>query len=342
MTHVSLRQIAEKAGCSRSTVSYALRNSPKISAELRDRVLHVASELGWVPDAELAKQMSLIRQTLIKDDLPHLAIVVNKAKRNLAVEHAPRRQLEGAYQYAQRMGYHVDIFNIDDSPLSAKRLRGILVTRGIQGIIFISGLRPEMPEEILDIGEDFACAVVAVRFPKEPYHALMNDYVGAGRMCLNQLTKLGYKRIGLVVPRGVDVPLGNGYSGGFACGYLDLPEEARIPILRIGQDETNIREKYFPELEAWLEEQKPDAVVSTDAYTLFHYRDNVLKEHRFDVFSADVDPDSPVGGINLRQRRLGHAAVDVVVAQLHRGEHGIPDVQKLVQVGAIWQPPQEQ
>lgn len=112
MPRVTLREIAEKAGCSRSTVSYALRNSPNISRGLRDKIIGVAEGLGWTPDAELARQMSLVRQTLVKTDLPHLAIVINKPKRHLERELAPTHQLSGAVAYAERMGYKADIFNL--------------------------------------------------------------------------------------------------------------------------------------------------------------------------------------------------------------------------------------
>jgi hypothetical protein len=38
----------------------------------------------------------------------------------------------------------------------------------------------------------------------------------------------------------------------------------------------------------------------------------------------------------MRQRRVGEAAVDVVVAQLHRGQSGLPEVPRSINIGAVW------
>ena len=53
--------IAYRVGCGRSTVSYGLRNNPNISQDMRDNVMQVAWELGWRPDAELGRQMEVVR-----------------------------------------------------------------------------------------------------------------------------------------------------------------------------------------------------------------------------------------------------------------------------------------
>jgi transcriptional regulator with XRE-family HTH domain len=48
---MSLRRIAAEAGVSPSTVSLALRQSPKIPAGTRARILKIAKRLGYRPEA---------------------------------------------------------------------------------------------------------------------------------------------------------------------------------------------------------------------------------------------------------------------------------------------------
>jgi len=45
-----IKDIAKKAGCSISTVSYALNGSPKVTEETRARILQIAKELEYVPN----------------------------------------------------------------------------------------------------------------------------------------------------------------------------------------------------------------------------------------------------------------------------------------------------
>ncbi|HLU21204.1 MAG TPA: LacI family DNA-binding transcriptional regulator, partial [Bacillaceae bacterium] len=48
---VSIKDIAKQAGVAISTVSYALNGSPKVTEETRAKILAVAKELNYVPNA---------------------------------------------------------------------------------------------------------------------------------------------------------------------------------------------------------------------------------------------------------------------------------------------------
>ena len=58
-----IKDIAKIAGCSISTVSYALNGSPKVTEETRARILQIAEELEYVPNG--AARMLRARETKI-------------------------------------------------------------------------------------------------------------------------------------------------------------------------------------------------------------------------------------------------------------------------------------
>ncbi|MDA1068643.1 MAG: LacI family DNA-binding transcriptional regulator [Verrucomicrobia bacterium] len=53
--------IAKKAGVAKSTVSLALRNSPKLLEQTRSRIQKIAQELGYKPNPLVSAQMAHIR-----------------------------------------------------------------------------------------------------------------------------------------------------------------------------------------------------------------------------------------------------------------------------------------
>src|SRR5688572_33380851 len=59
---MTLKQIALRAHVSRATVSYALRNHPKIPRETREHIQTVARALGYRPNPRVAGLMAHIRR----------------------------------------------------------------------------------------------------------------------------------------------------------------------------------------------------------------------------------------------------------------------------------------
>ncbi|MFB9326136.1 LacI family DNA-binding transcriptional regulator [Paenibacillus aurantiacus] len=67
---VSIKDIAKHAGVSISTVSYALNGSPKVTPETTSRILAIAKELNYIPNAaarQLKKQESRIIGAFLTD-----------------------------------------------------------------------------------------------------------------------------------------------------------------------------------------------------------------------------------------------------------------------------------
>jgi DNA-binding LacI/PurR family transcriptional regulator len=70
MNPLTLDEIATLAGVSRSTVSRAINNQPRVSAEVRERVQHIMACTGYAPNT--AAQLSAQRR------LPIIAVTVTE------------------------------------------------------------------------------------------------------------------------------------------------------------------------------------------------------------------------------------------------------------------------
>lgn len=329
MPKVTLRHIAERIGCSRSTVSYALRNSPGVSKDTRDRVLAIASEMGWKPNAELNLQMATIRKVTTSKRSPTIAIIINMSAEELKGHKAPGLQMEGAKARAKELGFAVDEFNLADNPLSPKRLKGILKARGIDGIVFMGTIVPEMPEEVLRVGTDFTCAVSGIRYPSLPFHVTVPDFLAAGRSTILEILAQGFKRPGVIISATTDRELNWGFSGGVFTGLMEVTKADRLPILFIEYEEPPGRTM------DWLNEHRPDSIVTLDTA----HTKGVLQGADMDLpcFSLDWYPNHDVrGGMDLMQYDVGKAAVDLVVDQLSQGESGLPTTQHCLNIEGIW------
>jgi LacI family transcriptional regulator len=71
MSKLTLDEIAALAGVSRSTVSRAINNQPRVSAEVRERVQHIMATTGYAPNTA-AQLLAQQRR------LPLIAVVINE------------------------------------------------------------------------------------------------------------------------------------------------------------------------------------------------------------------------------------------------------------------------
>src|SRR5512143_3219137 len=70
MSKLTLEEIATLAGVSRSTVSRAINNQPRVSAQVRERVQHIMACTGYSPNTAA--------QLLAQRRLPIIAVVVTE------------------------------------------------------------------------------------------------------------------------------------------------------------------------------------------------------------------------------------------------------------------------
>lgn len=331
----SLSVIARETGLSRMAVSLALRGRPGVSAATRERVAGVAAKLGHVPDPEVSKLMSRIRAGRPAEAGLCLALLTQGptagAWRKSVTE---TRYVEGARERAAKYGYRLDEFWLNEPGLSEERLSRILWSRGIEGVVVApvqDRIKPGEPRKLeLDFSL-FAAVEISETVEDPDLDRAIHDQYTSMLKALASLGACGYERIGLVL----DIALDARTNGKWTAAYLRQRERSSprwpSPLLLAGQDQAAFKK--------WFERSSPDAVVSVDGLGLRLLEADGKKIPRQTAYaSLDVDgePRSGISGIDQNSRIVGGAAIDMVVAMIHRGQRGVPAHPVRTEVEGTW------
>ncbi|QZT36750.1 LacI family transcriptional regulator [Halosquirtibacter xylanolyticus] len=120
--NITIHDIAKKLGISSSTVSRALNNNSRISDKTKAKVLELANELGYKPNAA-ATALRMKRTKTI-------GLIIPKINRHFFSD-----AINGVEKYAKSKGYNVIITQSNESEAQEKECIQTLLHAGVDGII---------------------------------------------------------------------------------------------------------------------------------------------------------------------------------------------------------------
>lgn len=185
MGRVTIRDVAERAGVSRQTVSRAINNAPGIDPETRQRVLAVARDLGYRP-SNLARGLKTNRTCTIGLVVPDIA---NPFFADLA---------RGASEVAYGAGYSVLLCNTEERPEREWDTLRMLEAHRVDGLLLASSRLS--PAQLGEVAAANAPLVLVNR--RHPVHpgvgcVLVNDALAA-ETATEHLLARGHRRIGFL------------------------------------------------------------------------------------------------------------------------------------------------
>ena len=186
---ITAKDVAAQAGVSRTTVSYVLNNveAANISEETRQRVLSVAEELGYVPDAAAQALASGRTQTI------GLMLPTSQPHPRASTSHY--RIIEGLLEIVQQFGVRLLVDSVQKTQNSDTYLN-LARNKRIDGII-LSDLRVD-DEALSKLVNDTFPIVLLGRLPGVKVSSVEFDNRGGARSAVNHLIAQGHTRIGLI------------------------------------------------------------------------------------------------------------------------------------------------
>lgn len=325
----TIREIAARTGLSKSAVSLALREHPRIPAATRERVLVAARALGYQPNPVFAQIMRAVRATGPVQTKAIIGILHGFA------EAQPGRTIPyhaewvaGARERAERLGYVVDELWMSQPGLSTRRLSHIIRARGIHAVM----IAPLPERRSVDLDWDHFSAVTAGYSLVEPrLSRVVPNHQQAMLVCLRQLASRGYRRVGLLMDGRLDPLARFNLTAPFLWYQRQLPRVTPLPPVEftLGSRGAFVR---------WLRRHRPEAVIAVGRFFVDWIRAEKIEvpaELGVVCTSSTVAPPG-FCCIDQQPRKLGEAAVDLLIGQMNRGDYGRPSNPKTVFTDVAW------
>ena len=326
-TPITQRDVAHACGLHPSTVCLALKNSPSIPAETRQRVQAVASALGYQPNVA-ARNLALLRTERKPAASLPLAWINQEIRRDHWRSDAEARAyFEGARRRAEEAGYHLEEIWTREPGMSAARIVHILHARGVEGVIFPA--HRSFDFSLLDSGwGEFAMVGCNDHRLSEWLDVVCPDDHRNTQTALRALHARGFNRIGLVLTSHFDAATAGLVHGAFLRDQAQLSPAERVPVLFAPE---NAAADVMAE---WIHEHAPDAVVSSAAFAGGEW--NARGELEVPLALLRGDGAGCDAWIDARPREIAAAAVDCVVEKIRRFDKGPREATRVQVINGLW------
>jgi LacI family transcriptional regulator len=335
---LNMQVVAEAAGVSKSAVSLALRNDPRLAPATRRRVQEVAARLGYRKNPVVASLMAQLRVSQTPKFQANIALINCSTERTLFDRYSFGEFRRGIREHAGRAGFGVDAFWTAGPGRHPRRLRQILQARNIRGVIVTVTVdsRPLFADhrEFLD---EFCLVAVGAGRSDPPLHRASNNQFQTALHAVESAFALGYRRPGLVLWDKLDRLLDRRFSAGFLAGVHDMAESAAQRVAPLLLDSPDARA-----VGLWLRAEKPDVVITDQTEMAAWVREMRVKvPEELGLMHLDWGPHLVEwGGVQQNSRAVGAAAADLVINQTVNNELGAPEKPKLVLIDSefVWGP----
>ena len=328
LIRVTMLDVAREVQMSVSTVCRALRDDPQIAASTRARIRTKAESLGYKPDPLLSAFASRRRGRMMGIDASTIAFITKFPSASYWKTHPYYGKLfEGAHARAGSLGYQLEHFWLGEPGMTARRLSDILYSRGISAL-FLAPI-PAVRGHLSMNWSRFAAITVGYSLLRPNLHRASAHHFHGILTSVRALRRRGYRRIGFGICKNTSKRVDGQWLAGFLLCQHVL---ADVKLSFFVFDDASA-----PQISTWCRKEKLEVVIGAEPVVLDHLRKANLVPETVDYASGSWDESQPeIAGLDQRPQEIGGTAIDLLVAQLQRGEKGIPKVPLATLVEGRW------
>ncbi len=332
---MSVRKIARKLGISGSTVSLALRSSPKISADTREKVMREADRIGYRTNAKLNELMSHLRFSGTRPSDACFGVISfygtlrpwERSKHLASIYDSMKAR-------AETLGYRLESLGLKAPGMSPSRFRSVLDARGIEGLLCFGSpdFEQEFPKEL----DHYAIVTIGLSI-STPLHRVTSHFFNDLYHTLDRIYAMGYRRPGLLLGEYEESRSAHIYPSAYLgwCEHV-LRDASLMPVLRT----TDLDPAATMD---WVRRNRPDVVVCVHLYNEVSKLQKILNDNGLrvpeDIGIAAVSQlleGTNLSGMQQNQNLMGAWAVELLVSRILNQDFGIPENPRIEMVESQW------
>lgn len=179
------------AGVSRSTVSLAINDSPKVSEETKRRIMEICEAVDYQPNV-MARGLVAKISRVISIVIPEIS--------NVFSDYYFAETINGVLDAATRRGYHLLMETASQPFREEKTALRLFRAKRMDGALFVGALTTD--HYIMELAER-GCPVVLVNSTLPGVPTVIADNVAGTISAVEHLARLGHRRVGFI--KGLDV-----------------------------------------------------------------------------------------------------------------------------------------
>ncbi|MDC7244817.1 MAG: LacI family DNA-binding transcriptional regulator [Sphaerochaetaceae bacterium] len=309
---VTLKDVAQKAGVSEATVSLVLNERPGVSPKTRAKVLALAHELGYSPNA--------VARSLAMNKTSTIGLVVTDIENPFYGS-----LVHFLSEHAQKQNYSLLIAASGDEIENEDSIINVFLSRQVDGIIIVPSQNVRTNYQIFKMlkKRDIPFVFAVSYYPEYGDAFVMTDYRAGSYKLTKYLLSLGHKKIVHLTGPNSEAPLNKERIRGYhealdECGLADKSE-----IISCSKADFF---SGYQEVKQLLSVEKPDAIISINDIMILGAR-KAISEAGYkvpkDISIAGYDDvsfasiiETPLTTVKQNIEEIARLSIDLVIKKI--------------------------